>query len=86
MAIKSYRISLASNKTPQQLRRFAVERLDDRNVATMCHHELEAGLSGALEPDPLSLNDKWKRMEESSLKSSDKHHRLHTKTSGKRVV
>jgi hypothetical protein len=37
-----YRISRASNTTPQQLRRFAVEHLYDGNVATMYRHELEA--------------------------------------------
>jgi hypothetical protein len=64
----SYRINRASNTTPQQLRRFAVERLNDGNVATMCRHELEAELSGASEPEPLSLNDKWRRMEEAVWK------------------
>jgi hypothetical protein len=39
-----YRIRRASNTTPQQLRRFAVERLNDGNVATMYRHELEAEL------------------------------------------
>jgi hypothetical protein len=58
-----YRISRASNTTPQQLRRFAVERLNDGNVATMYRHELEAELSGASEPEPLNLNDKWRQME-----------------------
>jgi hypothetical protein len=38
-----YRISQASNTTPQQLRRF-VERLNYGNVATMYRHELEAEL------------------------------------------
>jgi hypothetical protein len=31
-------------------------------------HELEAELSGASEPEPLSLNDKWRRMEEAVQK------------------
>jgi hypothetical protein len=62
-----FRLSQASNTTPQQLRRFAVERLNDGNVATMYRHGLEAELSGASEPpEPLNLDDKWKRMEEAS--------------------
>jgi hypothetical protein len=58
-----YRISRASNTTPQQLRRFAVERLNDENVAIMYRHELEAELSCASELEPLNLDDKWKWME-----------------------
>jgi hypothetical protein len=53
---------------PQQLRRFAVECLNDGNVATMYRHELEAELSGASEPEPLSLDDKLKWMEEAVRK------------------
>jgi hypothetical protein len=34
------------------------------NVATIYRHEVEAELSGGSEPGPVSLNDKWKRMEE----------------------
>jgi hypothetical protein len=52
------RKSRASNTTPQQLRRDAVELLNDGNVATMYRHELEAELSNASEPEPLSLNVK----------------------------
>jgi hypothetical protein len=63
-----YTISRASNTTPQQLRRFAVERLNDGNVATMYRHELEAELLGASEPKQLCLNDKWRRMEEAVRK------------------
>jgi hypothetical protein len=58
-----YRIIRASNTTPQQLRRFAVERLNDGNVEKTCRHELEAELLDASEPEPLSLNDKWKKMQ-----------------------
>jgi hypothetical protein len=47
--------------TPQQLRHFAVKRFNDENVATVCHHELEAELPSA---EPLSFDDKWKRTEE----------------------
>jgi hypothetical protein len=59
-----FRISRASNQTPQQLRLFAVERLNDGNVATMYCQETEAELSGASEPESVSFNHKWKRMEE----------------------
>ena len=58
-----YRISRASCTNPQQLRRFAVDRLTDRGVATRYRDELEAELQGAPEPESLSLDDKWKRME-----------------------
>jgi hypothetical protein len=44
-------------------------------------------LAGVSEPKPLSLDEKWKRMEEgSSLESNDKQHWLHTKTRRKEVV
>jgi hypothetical protein len=61
-----YRISRASNMTPQQLKRFAVERLNDGNVATMYRHDLEAELPGASEPEPVSFVEKWKRMKEAA--------------------
>jgi hypothetical protein len=35
-----YRIRRPSNTSPQQLRRFAVDRLNDGNVSIMCRHEL----------------------------------------------
>jgi hypothetical protein len=60
----TYKISRASNTTPQQLRRFAVERLNNGNAATMYPYVLETKLPGALEPELLSLDDKWERMEE----------------------
>jgi hypothetical protein len=34
----------------------------------MHRHELEAELSGKSEPEPLSLDDKWKRMQEAVRK------------------
>jgi hypothetical protein len=61
-----YRISRVSNMTPQQLRCFAVERLNDGNVATMCR--LETELSGASQTEPLSLDNKWKQMEKAVQK------------------
>jgi hypothetical protein len=57
-----YRLSRPSNTTPQQLRRFSVERLNDGNVASMYRNEMEAELSDTSEPEP--LDDKWKRIEE----------------------
>jgi hypothetical protein len=59
-----FKIIRASNTMPQQLRRFAVERLNDGNIAIMYRHELEVELSGASEPEPPSLDDKWLLMEE----------------------
>jgi hypothetical protein len=38
----------------------------------MYSHELEAELSGASEPEPLSLNDKWRRVEEAVRKVATK--------------
>jgi hypothetical protein len=38
----------------------------------MYRHELEDELSGASDPEPLSLNDKWKRMEEAVRKVATK--------------
>jgi hypothetical protein len=70
-----YTMSGASNTTPQQLRRFAVERLNNGNVTTMYRHELETELSDTSEPEPLSLNDKWKRMEEALRKATHENKR-----------
>jgi hypothetical protein len=61
-----YRISWASNTTSQQLRRFAVVRLNDGNVATMYRHELEVELPGTSEPEKDGGN---------SPESSENHHR-----------
>jgi hypothetical protein len=47
------RICCASNTKPQQLRRFAVDRLD----------ELESELQG-VQAQPLSLDEKCKKLEE----------------------
>jgi hypothetical protein len=58
----------ASNTTPQQLRRFAVEHLYGGDVATMHRHELETELPDASESESLSWDDKWKRMEETVWK------------------
>ena len=45
-----YRISRACCTNPQQLRRFAVDRLTDGSVATRYRDELETELQGAPEP------------------------------------
>jgi hypothetical protein len=54
------------------LSRFEVERLNDGNVATVNGHELVAELPGASEPNPLSLDDKRKRMVEKVRKIAKK--------------
>jgi hypothetical protein len=47
----------ASNIKPQQLRRFAVDRLKDRDVASRYYDELESELQG-VQAQPLSLDEK----------------------------
>jgi hypothetical protein len=51
------RISRASSIKPQQLRRFAVDRLKDRYVASRYYDELESELQG-VQAQPLSLDEK----------------------------
>jgi hypothetical protein len=58
-----YRICNASNTKPQQLRRFAVDRLKDRDVTSRYCDELESELQG-VQPQPLSLDEKCKKLEE----------------------
>jgi hypothetical protein len=53
----------ASNTKPQQLRRFAVDRLKDRDVASRYYDELESELQG-VQAQPLSLDEKCKKLEE----------------------
>jgi sensor c-di-GMP phosphodiesterase-like protein len=57
------RICRASNTKPQQLRRFAVDRLKDRDVASRYYDELESELQG-VQVQPLSLNENCKKLEE----------------------
>jgi hypothetical protein len=57
------RICRASKTKPQQLRRFAVDRLKDRDVASRFYDELESELQG-VQPQPLSLDEKFKKLEE----------------------
>jgi hypothetical protein len=57
------RICLASNTKPQQLRRFAVDRLNDRDVASRYYDELESELQ-SVQAQQLSLDEKWKKLEE----------------------
>jgi hypothetical protein len=59
----SARICRASNTKPQQLRRFAVGRLKDRDVASRYYDELESELQG-VQAQPLSLDEKCKKLEE----------------------
>jgi hypothetical protein len=68
------RICRASNTKPQQLRRFAVD------VASRYYDELESELQG-VQAQPISLDEKCKILEKNNPGSSDKHHRLHDKTS-----
>jgi hypothetical protein len=73
------RIYRGSNAKPQQLRRFAVDRLKERDVASRYYDELESELQG-VQAQPLSLNKKVKTGRNNS-ESIDKHHRLHEITS-----
>jgi hypothetical protein len=57
------RICHASNTKPQQLRRFAVDRLRNRSVASRYYDELESDLPG-VQVKPLSLDEKCKKLEE----------------------
>jgi type I restriction-modification system DNA methylase subunit len=57
------RIYRASNTKPQQLRRFAANRLKDRDVASRYYEELLSELQG-VQPQPLSLDEKCKKLEE----------------------
>jgi hypothetical protein len=51
------RICPASNTKLQQLRRFVVDRLKDRDVASRYYDELESELQG-VQAQPLSLDEK----------------------------
>ena len=66
------RISWAYCTNPQQLKRFAVDRLTDGGVATRYRDELEAELQGAPGPEPISLDDKWTRIETAIRKVAEK--------------
>jgi hypothetical protein len=57
------RICRASNAKPQQLRRFAVDRLKDRDVASRYYDELESELQG-VQAQPLILDEKCKKLKE----------------------
>jgi hypothetical protein len=57
------RICCASNTKPQQLRRFAVDRLKDRDVVSWYYDELESELQG-VQAQLLSLDEKCKKMKE----------------------
>jgi hypothetical protein len=68
------RICLASSTKLQQLRRFAVNRLKERDVATRFYDEFESELQG-VQAQPLSLDEKCKKLE-------DTIHRVATNTIG----
>jgi hypothetical protein len=55
------RICRASNTKPQQLRRFAVDRLKVRDVASRYYDELESELQ-VVQAQPLSLDAKCKKL------------------------
>jgi hypothetical protein len=74
------RICRATNVKPQQLRRFAVDRLKDRDVAPRYYDELESELQG-VQAQPLSLDKKFKKTGRNNPESSVKHHQLHEKRS-----
>jgi hypothetical protein len=57
------RICRASNTKPHQLRRFSVDRLKDKDVASRYYDELESELQG-VQAQPLSLDEKCKKLEE----------------------
>jgi hypothetical protein len=57
------RICRASNIRPQQLRRFAVDRLKDNDVASRYYDQLVSELPG-VQAQPLSLDEKCKKLEE----------------------
>jgi tRNA A37 N6-isopentenylltransferase MiaA len=57
------RICRASNTKPQQLRRFVVKRLKDRNFASQYYDELESELQG-VQAQPLSLDEKCEKLKE----------------------
>jgi hypothetical protein len=57
------RICRASNTKPEQLRRFAVDRLKDRDVASRYYDELESELQ-RVQAQPLGLDEKCKKLEE----------------------
>jgi hypothetical protein len=63
------RIRLASNTKPQQLRRFAVDRLKDRDVASRYYDELESELQG-VQAQPLSLDEKFIKTGRNYLEST----------------
>jgi hypothetical protein len=57
------RICRVSNTKPQQLKRFAVDRLKDRDLASRYYDELKSELQ-SVQAKPLSLDEKCKKLEE----------------------
>jgi hypothetical protein len=61
------RIFRANNTKHQQLRRFAVDRLKDRDVASQYYDELESEFQG-VQAQPLNLVEKCKKLEKTIQK------------------
>jgi hypothetical protein len=74
------RICRASNTNPQHLRCFAFDILEYKNVASRYYDELELELQG-VQAQPLSLDEKYKKLEEPIQRVATKNHRLHEKSS-----
>jgi hypothetical protein len=70
------RICRASNTMPQQLKRFSVDRLKNRDVASLYCDELESELQG-VQAQPLNFDEKLKKLKETIQRVA----RLHEKTS-----
>jgi hypothetical protein len=58
-----YSIESKNMPSQQQLRRFAVDRLKNRDVASRYYDELESELQG-VQAQPLSLDEKCQKLEE----------------------
>jgi hypothetical protein len=74
------RICRTNNTKPQLLRRFAVDKLMEKNIASWYYDELESELQGG-QAQPLSLDEKYKKTGRNNPESTDKHYRLYEKTS-----
>jgi hypothetical protein len=61
--IEYIREEYKSNTKPQQLRRFIVGRLKDKDVTSRYYDEFESELQG-VQAQPLSLDEKCKKLEE----------------------
>jgi hypothetical protein len=71
------RICRAINTKPQQLRRFAVDRLKDRDLASRYYDELEFELQG-VQAQPLSFDEKCKKLEETNTIGYTKNRQINS--------